>query len=184
MAISSPLLETTIQGATDVIINISGDISLVEANEAASYVEELAGENANIIFGAMYDESAQDECKITVIATGIQDENATVSVFDAPEKKTVASQAAPRQAVPVREPQAVQSQRQPIPSFLNTQAQSVGYTMQNQAAPSVPTPSVAPQVQQTAMPSMEPAPSVQPSYRPQQNKDLSINIPEFLRNKR
>ena len=185
MAISSPLLETTIQGATDVIINISGDISLVEANEAASYVEELAGENANIIFGAMYDESAQDECKITVIATGIQDENATASVFDAPKEKTVAPQAAPRQAVPVQpQPQAVQPQRQPIPSFLNTPAQSVGYTMQNQAAPSVPTPSVAPQVQQQAMPSMEPAPSVQPSYRPQQNKDLSINIPEFLRNKR
>ena len=52
-AISSPLLETTIEGASDVIINISGDISLVEANEAASFVEELAGENANIIFGAM-----------------------------------------------------------------------------------------------------------------------------------
>ena len=185
MAISSPLLETTIQGATDVIINISGDISLVEANEAASYVEELAGENANIIFGAMYDESAQDECKITVIATGIQDEKATASVFDAPKEKTVAPQAAPRQAVPVQpQPQAVQPQRQPIPSFLNTPAQSVGYTMQNQAAPSVPTPSVTTQVQQPAMPSMEPAPSVQPSYRPQQNKDLSINIPEFLRNKR
>ena len=59
MTISSPLLETTIEGATDVIINISGDISLVEANEAASYVEELAGDNANIIFGAMYDENAQ-----------------------------------------------------------------------------------------------------------------------------
>ena len=79
MAISSPLLETTIEGATDVIINISGDISLVEANEAASYVEELAGDNANIIFGAMYDENAQDECKITVIATGIEDSAATSS---------------------------------------------------------------------------------------------------------
>ena len=133
----------------------------------------------------MYDESAQDECKITVIATGIQDEKATESVFDAPKEKTVAPQAASRQTVPVQpQPQAVQPQRQPIPSFLNTQAQSVGYTMQNQAAPSVPTPSVAAQVQQQAMPSMEPTPSVQPSYRPQQNKDLSINIPEFLRNKR
>ncbi len=71
-AVSSPLLETTIEGASHVIINISGDISLIEANEAASYVQELAGDDANIIFGAMYDESAQDEATITVIATGLE----------------------------------------------------------------------------------------------------------------
>ena len=52
-AVASPLLDTSIEGASDVIINVSGDISLIEANEAASYVEELAGENANIIFGAI-----------------------------------------------------------------------------------------------------------------------------------
>ena len=69
-AVSSPLLETTIEGASHVIINISGDISLIEADEAASYVQELSGDEANIIFGAMYDENAQDEATITVIATG------------------------------------------------------------------------------------------------------------------
>ena len=68
---TSPLLETTIEGASDVIINISGDIGLMEANEAASYVQELAGDNANIIFGAMYDDSVQDQATITVIATGL-----------------------------------------------------------------------------------------------------------------
>ena len=78
IAISSPLLESTIEGATDVIINISGDISLIEANDAASYVEELVGENANIIFGAMYDEDSQDEVSITVIATGIKERTKTV----------------------------------------------------------------------------------------------------------
>ena len=70
-AITSPLLETTIQGATHVIINISGDISLVEANDAAILVQELAGETANIIFGAMYDNSNPDTAAITVIATGL-----------------------------------------------------------------------------------------------------------------
>jgi cell division protein FtsZ len=70
-AITSPLLETTIQGASHVIINISGDISLIEANEAATMVQELAGDTANIIFGAMYDESTPDEATITVIATGL-----------------------------------------------------------------------------------------------------------------
>lgn len=72
-AITSPLLETTIEGASHVIINISGDISLIEANEAATFVQELAGESANIIFGAMYDESSPDQCTITVIATGLEE---------------------------------------------------------------------------------------------------------------
>ena len=73
MAVSSPLLETTIVGATHVIINISGDISLTEANDAATKVQELAGESANIIFGARFDETVQDEATITVIATGLED---------------------------------------------------------------------------------------------------------------
>lgn len=72
-AITSPLLETTIEGASHVIINISGDISLVEANEAATFVQELAGENANIIFGAMFDDTTADEATITVIATGLEE---------------------------------------------------------------------------------------------------------------
>jgi cell division protein FtsZ len=80
MAVTSPLLETTIQGASHVIINISGDIGLMEANEAASYVQDLAGESANIIFGARYDDTNQDECTITVIATGLE-ENAN-SVYN------------------------------------------------------------------------------------------------------
>ncbi|MCF0121846.1 MAG: cell division protein FtsZ [Lachnospiraceae bacterium] len=72
-AVSSPLLETTIQGASHVIINISGDISLMDTNDAASYVQNLAGEDANIIFGAMYDDTVADTAKITVIATGLND---------------------------------------------------------------------------------------------------------------
>ena len=72
-AVASPLLETTFEGASHVIINISGDISLMDANDAASYVQNLAGENANIIFGAMYDDSVSDAAKITVIATGLDD---------------------------------------------------------------------------------------------------------------
>ena len=76
-AITSPLLETTIAGASHVIINISGDISLIEANDAATYVQELAGDSANIIFGAMYDESVPDQAIITVIATGLEDKSKT-----------------------------------------------------------------------------------------------------------
>ncbi len=71
LAVASPLLETTITGASHVIINISGDISLMDANDAASYVQDLAGDNANIIFGAKFDENMADEAIITVIATGL-----------------------------------------------------------------------------------------------------------------
>ena len=67
MAVESPLLETTIKGATDVIINVSGDISMYDADDAANYVQQIAGEDINIIFGAMYDDTAVDTARITVI---------------------------------------------------------------------------------------------------------------------
>ena len=67
LAVASPLLETTINGATHVIINISGDISLMDANDAASYVQDLAGDDANIIFGAKFDESMTDEAPLRLL---------------------------------------------------------------------------------------------------------------------
>ena len=70
-AVASPLLETTIAGASHVIINVTGDITLMDASDAAEFVQDLAGEDANIIFGAMYDDSRTDEATITVIATGL-----------------------------------------------------------------------------------------------------------------
>ena len=78
-AVASPLLETTIAGASHVIINISGDITLMDASDAAEYVQDLAGEEANIIFGAMYDDSKSDEATITVIATGLHSVGGTAS---------------------------------------------------------------------------------------------------------
>ncbi len=78
-AISSPLLEeATIEGAKGVLINITGgpDLTLYEVNEASSIIREAADEDANIIFGAVIDESLRDEMKITVIATGFDKESA------------------------------------------------------------------------------------------------------------
>ena len=174
MAISSPLLETTIEGATDVIINISGDISLVEANEAASYVEELAGDNANIIFGAMYDENAQDECKITVIATGIEDSAATSSAFDMLKKPAQPKAAAGAAA---QTPAAEPTVRPTMPSFLNGNT-----SFQPQLRPTTPV-TAAPQ-EQTLTQGAAPVQAQQPTFRPQQNKEMSINIPDFLRNRK
>lgn len=74
IAIESPLLEHDIKGATDLIFSISGDFSLMDVNDAVSYVGEKTGGDANIILGARYDRSMQNECSITVIATGIEDQ--------------------------------------------------------------------------------------------------------------
>lgn len=78
-AISSPLLEeATIEGAKGVLINITGgpDLTLYEVNEASSIIRESADDDANIIFGAVIDETMRDEMKITVIATGFDKESA------------------------------------------------------------------------------------------------------------
>ena len=82
-AVASPLLETTIQGASNVIVNVSGDITLMDASDAADYVQELAGEGASIIFGAMYDDAKSDECTITVIATGLHNVGGSASKLKA-----------------------------------------------------------------------------------------------------
>lgn len=71
MAVNSPLLETSIAGATDVIINISGDVTLTDGDDVASYVQEFTGEEINIIFGAMPNLDVTDEVTVTVIATGL-----------------------------------------------------------------------------------------------------------------
>lgn len=79
-AIRSPLLEVSLEGATDVLINFTGDVSLMEAAEANDYLNELLGEEANVIFGCMEDESMSEEVDITVIATGLDEKNQGNSV--------------------------------------------------------------------------------------------------------
>lgn len=75
MAISSPLLETSINGARGVLINVTGsmDIGLEEVETAANLVQEAAHPDANIIFGAAFDETLEDEIRVTVIATGFDE---------------------------------------------------------------------------------------------------------------
>lgn len=80
-AISSPLLETSIEGATDVIINFTGgaDMGALEVYDAADVVRESVDPDANIIVGAVIDESLSEEIRITVIATGFESENNRIS---------------------------------------------------------------------------------------------------------
>ena len=74
MAISSPLLETSINGAKGVLVNVTGsmDIGLEEVETAANLVQEAAHPEANIIFGAAFDDTLEDELRVTVIATGLR----------------------------------------------------------------------------------------------------------------
>ncbi|MDI6605192.1 MAG: cell division protein FtsZ [Thermoanaerobacteraceae bacterium] len=73
-AVQSPLLETSIQGARGILLNIAGgsNLSIFEVNEAANFIYETADPDANIIFGAVIDESLEDQLRITVIATGFE----------------------------------------------------------------------------------------------------------------
>jgi cell division protein FtsZ len=75
-AVSSPLLETSVEGARSILLSITGvlDLSLWEVNEAAKAVSEAAHPSANIIFGAMIDDKVEEECWVTVVATGYGDQ--------------------------------------------------------------------------------------------------------------
>lgn len=82
IAVESPLLETSITGATHAIVNLTGDVSLQEASEAIGYIQDLiGGDEDNVIFGVMPDETRSDEVTITVIATGMPEEEVRKSSF-------------------------------------------------------------------------------------------------------
>ena len=93
MAISSPLLETSIHGARGVLINVTGsmDIGLEEVEQAASLVQDAVHPDALTIFGATFDESMDDEIRVTVIATGFADGKSAAAAAPAEEKKAVES---------------------------------------------------------------------------------------------
>lgn len=119
-AISSPLLESSIEGARGVVFNITGgtDMTLHEVNAAAETIYEVVDPNANIIFGAVIDERMQGEIKITVIATGFSGEVQ-------PPPQILKTQFAPRRPVPTPSPAPSAPEAKPqtpggldIPEFL------------------------------------------------------------------
>lgn len=154
MAVESPLLETTINGATHVIINISGDITLTDASDAAGYVQELAGDDVNIIFGAMYDATKTDTCEITVIATGLDDLPQNKPGFAAHKTNGIIT------------PTSLQGKAltPPVPQ------PQTGNTAK--PAPANVTPSVKP------LPGLKPLTDIRSSV-----KEQSLNIPSFLQKK-
>ncbi len=157
-AVASPLLETTIAGASHVIINISGDITLMDASEAAEYVQDLAGEDANIIFGAMYDETKTDEATITVIATGLHNVGGTASKLKSRLEGT-------------KVPPIQNSEKYEAPVVPKPKVQELDLGLANPTAKGT-----------VAKPSTGTAPSLQTPRTPtSQVKEQSIKIPTFLK---
>lgn len=157
-AISSPLLEVTIEGARGVLFNITGgeDLSLFEVNEAAEIIRGLTDPNANIIFGAVIDPSLQDEMRITVIATGFDHQGGQ-----------------PRRATPaatVITPSRPASTQQSAPPPAYTSAAPTQAPAQQQPARPQPTNTTPPAPQ-----------SGQRDFAPKQFDREDLDIPAFLR---
>lgn len=161
MAISSPLLESSIEGAKGVVFNITGssDLTLHEVNTAAETIYEVVDPNANIIFGSVIDEEMQGELKITVIATGFNGEGT---------KTTTSSRSKQSKAPGLRQPvinpaDALPKPPQPEP----TPPAEAQPTVQNPQAAVPPAPTMVPS------PLSEPAPAAN-----------GLDIPEFLQRRR
>ena len=117
-AIYSPLLETTIDGAEDVIVNVTGglDMTLTEAEEASEIVGQAAGNGVNIWLGTSIDDTLKDEIRVTVVATGVRKDRAEkVSGIKAQPRKVTTAPSQP--SAPTQ--QVVQEEQRPVsqPSF-------------------------------------------------------------------
>ena len=99
-AIYSPLLETTIDGAEDVIVNVTGglDLTLIEAEEASEIVNQAAGQGVNIWLGTSIDENMKDEIRVTVVATGVRQDRVEKVVGHAARQVVRHEQASPSHA--------------------------------------------------------------------------------------
>ncbi len=171
-AISSPLLETTIEGASHVIVNIAGKVGMIEATEAVSYIYELTGEDrddTNIIFGVSNGTGSDDTVKVTVIATGLA--NNGLGGIQMPRT----SFAQPKTNFPTREGQIVTPVSHLQTPGIGSPAAGMGRSVQPQSGMR----SVAPnavqggQVQQAS-----------PIGQQSPEDATGIKIPEFLQRKR
>ena len=209
-AIASPLLETRIDGARSVLINITGgaDMSIMDINEAANQIMESADSEANIIFGAGVDESLKDEVRITVIATGF--EKNPFPNRDAKKKARPAAtpygaaipsynpyETRPRVDVPQQEPQSFDA---PAPQGYDADAQLNASArpapmMQTGAIPGYPPYSAQAQQPNYNFPAYSaqsytqqynaPAPTVeQPKVQPAANERDNLGVPSYLRRDR
>lgn len=125
MAMQSPLLETNVAGASDVLVNFSGDVGIIEVGEAIECLKEVTGPDTNIIFGTVDSgEEMDDELSITIVATGleeIQQPRKKSSMLDDYVKNTYSAQAQVQAAQAAAATQPVQ---QPLPEMKPTEQQT------------------------------------------------------------
>lgn len=180
MAIESPLLESTIEGASGLIINVTGgrDLSLIEVNEAASVIREnLNNDDENTIFGAVIDETLQGEIVVTVIATGFQ--------LGGSFKKLSAS-IGKKLETPVRtayQPSVQAIQQSPV--MQQPQAVMQPVVTQQPVAQSAPAPVEAPPSLLDALlqdPNSSPNSAFQP-VQPNLPDEPDIGLPHFMRDR-
>ena len=158
MAIQSPLLETTIEGARSVLINFSGDnnLGLLETEEAAELIRESLDPEAEIIFGTTINEDLSDQVIVTVIATGLEDNEIPVSQQQQVQQPQ--QQASPQQS----------RQQQAMPGFMNRAARAQQQVQQQ------------PQQQQPMTEENKPA----RRFSDLDDFESEIKIPDFLTRKR
>ncbi|WP_010473426.1 cell division protein FtsZ, partial [Streptomyces somaliensis] len=168
MAISSPLLEASIDGARGVLLSISGgsDLGLFEINEAAQLVSEAAHPEANIIFGAVIDDALGDEVRVTVIAAGFDGGQPP-----ARRDNVLGTSAAKREEPAASAPRAAEPAR-PATTGLGT----VPVREEPPAAPAEPAPAAV----EPPLPAVTP-PSI-PTTRPYADSQAEeLDVPDFLK---
>jgi cell division protein FtsZ len=123
-AISSPLLEQSVEGATGILLNITGgsDLGLFEVNEAAEIIQSAAASDSNIIFGAVIDEGAADDLRVTVIATGFGQRDGGPGLFtlerERPAPRDRSERRTPRMDDSTRGSLEIDDDDIDVPSFL------------------------------------------------------------------
>ena len=124
MAVSSPLMETSIDGARGVLINISGseDMTLEDVESAANLVQEAAHPDANIIFGASFDPELQDEIRVTVIATGFSETAGSAAARAEAMGKNAKSSGRTNPSMPIFSPAKPEEEAKPIVPVMPGQA--------------------------------------------------------------
>ncbi len=173
LAVNSPLLETTIEGATGVVLNIVGgpDLTLDEVTKAANLIHGVVDYSANIIFGACIDESVQDEVEVTVIATGFPP--AGSSEPSAPAQRVTLN--VPPQPNPSQNPYGQQSN--------NPYQQMPGNYAPNPTPyyPTAPVPPVQPVPQPAPQPAPQPVPDDPRASDYDEEDDHDNKLPPFIR---
>jgi cell division protein FtsZ len=190
MAVSSPLLEASIDGAHGVLLSIAGgsDLGLFEINEAAALVAQSAHAEANIIFGATIDDALGDEVRVTVIAAGFDGGMPKRRDSGTVLRREPAQQAQPDRAATQRPTQNQnQNQNQGQYQYQNQgQGQGASVPQRTSAPQPEPTQRPVPTGQQQPRPQQQPTQQQQPQQPPRQPRqvqfdDDELDVPDFLK---